>query len=53
MKTRSRKSNKVPLFARRAQRAMKRATRNVIAQHRAAGLPVIVWENGKVVEKFV
>jgi hypothetical protein len=45
------KSKKVPLFALRAKRAMRRAARNVKAQNRAFKLPVIVWKNGKVVEK--
>jgi hypothetical protein len=53
MKTRTRKSRKTPVFVLRAQRAMRRAGRNVIAQHRAAKLPVVVWENGKVMEKFL
>lgn len=46
-----RKAPKAPLFAMRAERALKRAAKNVKAQHRAFKLPVIVWENGKVVEK--
>ena len=46
-----RKAQKVPLFAIRAERALKRAARNVKAQHRAFKLPVIVWQDGKVVEK--
>ena len=43
----------VPEFARRAERAMRRAAKNVIKEHRALNLPIIVWENGKVVEKAV
>lgn len=43
----------VPEFARRAERAMRRAAKNVIIEHRALNLPIIVWENGKVVEKAV
>ena len=43
----------VPEFARRADRAMRRAAKNVIKEHRALNLPIIVWENGKVVEKAV
>ena len=43
----------VPDFVRRAERAMRRAARNVIKEHRALNLPIIVWENGKVVEKTV
>jgi hypothetical protein len=47
----NRKSRKVPAFAMRADRAMRRATRKVRAENRALGLPIIVWENGKVVKK--
>jgi hypothetical protein len=47
----SKKSKKVPAFVSRAERALRRAARNVRAQNRAAKLPLIVWENGKVVEK--
>ena len=46
-----RKKSKTPLFVVRAERAMRRAARNVRKQHRALGLPLIVWENGKVVKK--
>jgi hypothetical protein len=47
------KSDKVPAFVLRAERAMRRAAQNVRAQHRAAKLPIIVWQDGKVVEKPV
>ncbi len=51
-KARSRgKPTKVPAFVTRAERAMRRAANNVKAQNRAYKLPLIVWENGKVVEK--
>jgi len=46
------KSEKVPAFVTRAERAFRRAAKNVRAQHRAMKLPLIVWENGKVVEKL-
>lgn len=42
---------KAPAFALRAERAFRRAAKNVRAQNRALKLPVIVWENGKVVAK--
>ena len=42
---------KAPLFVTRAERAFRRAANNVKAQHRAFKLPVIVWQDGKVVEK--
>ena len=50
-KPRRRKSAKAPDFVLRAQRALRRAAKNVRAENRALGLPVIVWQNGKVVEK--
>jgi hypothetical protein len=46
-----RKVQKTPAFAVRAERALKRAANNVKAQHRAFKLPVIVWKDGKVMEK--
>jgi hypothetical protein len=42
---------KVPAFVTRAERALRRAAQNVKAQNRAFKLPVIVWRNGKVVER--
>ena len=53
MKTngRARKSAKTPAFVLRAERALRRAAHNVKTQNRALKLPVIVWQNGKVVEK--
>jgi hypothetical protein len=47
----SKKSDKVPAFVSRAERAFCRAAKNVRAQNPAMKLPLIVWENGKVVEK--
>ena len=47
----AKKAPRSPLFVRRAERAMRRATRKLRAEHRAWGLPIIVWENGKVVKK--
>ncbi len=34
-----------------ALRAMRRATCKLRAEHRRLGMPLIIWENGKVVEK--
>lgn len=34
-----------------ALRAHRRAARKLRAEHRRLGLPIIVWENGRVVEK--
>ena len=45
------KPGKTPAFVARAERALRRAARNVQMQNRALGLPLIVWQNGKVVEK--
>jgi hypothetical protein len=47
------KPTKVPAFVTRAERALRRAAKNVRAQNRAANLPIIVWQNGKVVERPV
>jgi hypothetical protein len=47
----TRKTATTPAFALRAQRALRRAAKNVQAQNRALNLPVIVWQDGKVVEK--
>jgi hypothetical protein len=40
-----------PAFVPRAERAFRRAAQNVRTQNRAFNLPLIVWRNGKVVEK--
>jgi len=34
-----------------ALRALRRAVRNVHAENRKVGLPVMLWQDGKVVEK--
>jgi hypothetical protein len=47
----ARKTVKTPAFALRAERALRRAAKNVQNQNRALNLPVIVWQDGKVVEK--
>jgi hypothetical protein len=49
----NRKTTKAPAFVLRAERALRRAAKNVRAQNRAMKLPLIVWQNGKVVEKAV
>jgi hypothetical protein len=48
---RSIKSAKAPAFVLRAERALRRAAHNVKTQNRAMKLPVIVWQDGKVMEK--
>jgi len=45
------KTPKAPAFVARAERALRRAAHNVQTQNRALGLPVIIWQNGKVVAK--
>ncbi len=45
------KPAKIPAFVLRAERAFRRAAKNVRAQNRALNLPLIVWQDGKMVEK--
>lgn len=45
------KPAKAPAFVARAERALRRAAHNVKAQNLAFKLPLIVWQDGKVVEK--
>ena len=45
------KPTKLPPFVRRAERALLRAADNVRAQHRTLNQPVIVWKDGKTVER--
>lgn len=45
------KPAKIPVFVTRAERAMRRAAQNVKTQSRTFKLPVIIWQDGKVVEK--
>ena len=52
MKTK-RQPRKSPAFVLRAERALRRAAKNVEAQNRVMNLPLILWENGKLVEKIV
>jgi hypothetical protein len=49
----ARKPARVPAFVLRAERAMRRAAKNVRDRHRALKLPLIPWQDGKVVEKPV
>lgn len=46
-----RRTSKAPAFVLRAERALRRAAKNVQLQNRALKLPLIVWQDGKVVEK--
>ena len=45
------KTAKAPAFVLRVERALRRAAKNVQAQNRALKLPLIIWQDGKVVEK--
>lgn len=47
----ARKPRKAPAFVTRAEHALHRAARGVQAQNRRLKLPVIVWQEGRVVEK--
>jgi len=47
----ARRPRKAPAFVTRAERALRRAARNVQTQHLDLNRPVIVWQNGKVIEK--
>ena len=47
----TRKSAKAPVFVLCAERALRRAAHNVKTQNRALKLPLIVWQDGKLVEK--
>jgi hypothetical protein len=48
-----RKRVKTPAFVLRAERAFRRAAKNVQAEHRVYKLPLILWEDGKLVKKPV
>jgi hypothetical protein len=50
-RNKTRTTAKLPAFVTRAERAMRRAAKGVTAQSRALNLPIVVWQNGKVVEK--
>lgn len=45
------KMSELPEHGQMALRAARRSARKLRAEHRRLGLPIIVWENGKVVEK--
>ena len=45
------KTAKAPAFVLRAERALRRAAKNVQTQNRVLKLPLIIWPDGKVVEK--
>jgi len=39
----------LPLFAYRAEEALRKAVAEAIAEHRRNGVPIAIWRNGKVV----
>ena len=45
------KEGDLPKFAQLALRAHRRAARKLRAEHKRLGLPLIVWKDGKVVER--
>ena len=51
MKTNGYKTTKASAFALRAERALRRAARDVETQSRSLQLPVIVWRDSKVVAR--
>ena len=38
------------LMAKQAEKALKKAVKNVIAEHKLRGLPLVIWRKGKVVK---
>ena len=50
-KNRNHKPHKTPAFVARAERALQRAARNVQHENRTLSLPLIVWQNGKLIER--
>jgi hypothetical protein len=48
-----RKQGKAPAFVLRAERAFRRVAKNVRTQNRAFKLPLILWQDGKLVKKSV
>ena len=45
------KPGKAPAFVTRAERAFRRAAQHVKIQNRAFKLALIVWQDGKILEK--
>jgi len=44
------KTGEGDLIAQKAERAIKRAVRGVVAERKLRGQPLIVWQDGKVVK---
>lgn len=44
-------NGKTPAFVTKAERAFRRAAKNLKKQNRALKLPLIVWKDGRVVEE--
>jgi hypothetical protein len=47
------KQSETPAFVLRAERAFRRVAKNVRTQNRAFKLPLILWQDGKLVKKSV
>jgi len=47
------RSTKPKTLAQKAEKALKQAVRKVVKEHERAGVPLIVWKNGKVVRQRV
>jgi hypothetical protein len=45
-----RKNPKANLLAYQAEKALKEAVTEAIAEHKRKGIPIVVWRDGKVVE---
>jgi hypothetical protein len=45
------RESEVPEFAKGALRAHRRADKKLRAENKRLGLPLIVWENGKLIRK--
>lgn len=41
----------LPAITRKALKALENAVAKVVVEHRARHLPLIVWENGRVIKK--
>ena len=44
------KKSEGEIFSKKAERAMKKAIKGVIADRKMRGEPLIIWKNGKVVK---
>lgn len=42
------RTKKIPIIARKAEKALRAAVRKAIEDHARTGDPVVIWRNGKV-----